>query len=212
MPRQNRVTPFGTIIATTARGTLMGNRGCLHDNQGNLRRAYQNKRWISCLLDFKQRRRTVMAPGQYTELFFLDEATALAAGHRPCAECQRERFQAFRTAWATANFPLVHMLTPPAAMIDHLLHSERLAPAARPILSTSQIEQLPSGSFIQPIGDEDAYLVWQGQLLRWTPFGYTNLIHLNSIVTATLLTPPSIMRALAAGYQPKLAMALDASE
>ena len=83
MPRQNRVTPFGELIATPARGTLMGNRGCLHDSQGTIRRAYQGKRWIICLLDFKNRRRTVMTPGQYTELFFLDEATALAAGHRP---------------------------------------------------------------------------------------------------------------------------------
>ncbi len=94
MPRQNRVTPFSTLVAVPERGTFMGNRGCLHNDHGQIRRPFQNQRWIICRLSFKDRRRTVMMPGQYTELFFLVEATALAAGHRPCAECQRERFPA----------------------------------------------------------------------------------------------------------------------
>ena len=100
MPLQNRVTPFGELIATPARGTLMGNRGCLHDAQQRIRRTFAVKRWIICVLEFKGRHRQVMAPGQYTELFFLDEATALAAGHRPCAECQRARYDLFRAHWA----------------------------------------------------------------------------------------------------------------
>src|SRR6185503_4182043 len=103
MPRQNRVTPFGHIIATPERGTYLGNRGVLHDSEGRIRRTWQLRRWIVCVLALKGRKRQVMTPGHYTELFFLDEATALAAGHRPCAECRRERFNAFRKAWRAAR-------------------------------------------------------------------------------------------------------------
>src|SRR6202451_2054834 len=97
--RQNRVTPFGDLVATPERGTFMGNRGVLHDAEGRIKRVWQLKRWIVCVLEFRGRKRQVMTPGRYTELFFLDEATALAAGHRPCAECRRQRFNAFRDAW-----------------------------------------------------------------------------------------------------------------
>src|SRR5579884_3965447 len=95
MPRQNRVTPFGEIITTSERGTFMGNRGVLHDAEGRIGRAWQVKRWLVCVLEFRGRHRMVMTPGRYTELFFLDEATALAAGHRPCFECRRQRFLDF---------------------------------------------------------------------------------------------------------------------
>lgn len=200
MPKQNRVTPWGEIIATTARWTLMGNRGCLHDSQGNLRRAYQGKRWIICLLDFKNRQRTVMTPGQYTELFFLDEATALAAGHRPCAECQRERFRHFRAAWAAANPHLTGTPTPAVGVIDRVLHAERLQHTARPMLLLSQLDHLPDGTFIAPAGEDNAYLRWQGQLLHWSPFGYTPHSAPLTVTVATLITPPSIVRTLAAGY------------
>src|SRR5512141_2915473 len=122
MPRQNRVTPFSKLIATPARGTLMGNRGALHNDQGQIRRQFQGQRWIICLLEFKGRRRSIMMPGQYTELFFLDEATALAAGHRPCAECQRERFNLFREFWAAANPELAGAARPAATVIDAALH------------------------------------------------------------------------------------------
>ena len=99
MPRQNRVTPFGEITATPERGTFLGNRGVLHDAEGNIKRGWKVKRWLVCVLEFKGRKRTVMTPNRYTELFFLDEATALAAGHRPCAECRHARFIAFCHAW-----------------------------------------------------------------------------------------------------------------
>src|SRR5262245_2769345 len=99
MPRQNRVTPFGEIIATPERGTFMGNRGVLDDETGKIRRTWQVRRWLLCVLEFRGRHRTVMTPGHYTELFFLDEATGLAAGHRPCFECRRDRFRAFQEAW-----------------------------------------------------------------------------------------------------------------
>src|SRR6201998_3464626 len=103
MPRQNRVTPFGEIIATPERGTFMGNRGILHDELGHVKRAWQVRRWLVCVLEFRGRKRTVMTPNRYTELFFLDEATALAAGHRPCAECRHARFLDFCHAWRTAT-------------------------------------------------------------------------------------------------------------
>ncbi len=99
MPRQNRVTPFGEIIATSERGTFMGNRGILHDPDGRVRRKWVLKNWLVCVLEFRGRKRTVMTPNRYTELFFLDEATALAAGHRPCAECRHARFIDFCIAW-----------------------------------------------------------------------------------------------------------------
>src|SRR5262245_59079626 len=125
MARKNRVTPSGEIVATPERGTLMGNRGVLHDDQGRIVRRWQGKRWIACVLEFRGRKRTVMTPGRYTELFFLDEATALAAGHRPCAECQRERFNAFRDAWRRGNGVA---MPPTAPEIDGRLHAERLGP------------------------------------------------------------------------------------
>src|SRR5215211_3288881 len=99
-PRQNRVDPFGRLCADPARGTLMGNRGCLHDDQDHPLRQYQVRRWIYCKTAFNGRHRQIMSPWHYTELFFLDEATALAAGHRPCYECQRELYYAFRDHWA----------------------------------------------------------------------------------------------------------------
>src|SRR6516164_1468981 len=102
-PKQNRVTPFGEIIATPERGTFLGNRGLLHDEQGNIQRSWMVKRWLVCVLEFRGRKRTVMTPNRYTELFFLDEATALAAGHRPCSECRHERFIAFCNAWKSAH-------------------------------------------------------------------------------------------------------------
>src|SRR5262249_33704005 len=118
MPRQNRVTPFGAIIATPERGTFMGNRGVLHDAEGRIRRTWQVKRWLLCLLQVRGRKRSILTPGRYTELFFLDEATGLAAGHRPCAECRRDCFKAFCRAWLAGNPG--HDVT--ALAIDERLH------------------------------------------------------------------------------------------
>ncbi len=103
MPLQNRVDPYGTLHATEARGAWMGNRGVLHDASKHVVAAWRLRRWITCVLTFKERRREVFAPNRYSELFFLDEATSLAAGHRPCAECRRERYEEFRDAWAVGG-------------------------------------------------------------------------------------------------------------
>jgi hypothetical protein len=198
MPRQNRVTPFSSIVAVSARGTLTGNRGCLHDDEQTIRRHFQGTRWIICRLEFKGRTRTLMAPGRYTELFFLDEATALAAGHRPCAECQRERFAQFRDLWARANPELAGTPQPAANVLDLALHEERTAAGARGSRSCMSIEHMPNGVFVSD-DERNAYLVVAGRLLHWSPAGYER-------PTAPLqypvrvLTPASIVRTLAVGY------------
>jgi len=196
--KQNRVTPFSEMIATPARGTLTGNRGCLHDDHGQIRRPFQGQRWIICLLEFKGRKRPIMTPGRYTELFFLDEATALAAGHRPCAECQRQRFNLFRETWAKANPELAGAARPAATVLDAALHLERTADSTVRGLCYS-IEDLPDGAFISDDG-QNAYLALKGQLLYWTPGGYekhgVHIVH----YPARILTPASVVRTLLAGY------------
>ena len=193
MPHRNRVTPMGEIIATPARGLFMGNRGKLLNSRGEMARTHQGKRWIICLLDFKDRWRPVMTPGVYTELFFLDEATALAAGHRPCAECRRADFDRFADLWRQVNGGSGRVWE-----IDDILHQERLA-AVKPRLSTAS--GLPDGVFVQ---DDDGrmLLVWQGDLLVWTVFGYTERLPLTLPGLFTLLTPPSTLQVLTAGYHP----------
>lgn len=198
MPRQNRVTPFSTLMATPARGALMGNRGCLHDAQGRIKRTYQGRRWIICLLHFKNRRRIVMTPGHYTELFFLDEATALAAGHRPCVECQRDRFVLFRTLWAQANPDLAGNPQPAATVIDAALHRERLADSRVVVPDHQALTALPGGVFLAA-DDHDAYLWWQGRLLVWRPAGYITTAGALPF-PARILTPTSVVQTLAAGY------------
>src|SRR5262249_51836284 len=158
-PRRNRITPFGDIIATTERGTCMGNRGVLHDAAGAIQRAWTVKRWIVCVLEFRGRQRKVMTPGRYTELFFLDEATALAAGHRPCAECRHQRFLDFCQAWKLGNTKSRKAPRPTADEMDNCLHGERLACGNRPV--TALLDPLPDGVFItlEP-QSEQAWLVW----------------------------------------------------
>jgi len=198
MPRQNRVTPFSSIVADPARGTLTGNRGCLHDGRQIIRRQFHGTRWIICLLDFKGRRRNLMTPGHYTELFFLDEATALAAGHRPCAECQRERFTLFRDLWAKANPELAGTSRPAATVMDAAIHQERTTLIDHGNRSCLSIETMPDGVFVTD-DDRTAYLILAGRLLRWSLGGY-------AVPTARLqypvrvVTPASVVRTLAAGY------------
>ena len=199
MPRQNRVTPFGTLIAPSARGTLMGNRGCLHDAHGQIRRPYQGQRWIIYLLEFKGRKHGIMTPGQYTELFFLDEVTALAAGHRPCAECQRERFNHFREIWARANPELTPNARPAAKVIDAVLHQERSLSNPQVHQTCHSIAELPNGTFITN-DEHTAYLIWNHGLLRWSPAGYEPASQPSVQFPVRVLTPRSVVHTLAAGY------------
>lgn len=203
MPRQNRVTPFGEVIATPERGTLMGNRGVLHDGHGAIKRNWNGTRWIICLLDFKERKQEVMKPDCYTQLFFLDEATALAAGHRPCAECRRERFIAFRTAWQTAHPADGDRAKPSATVIDACLHADRLTSDRSPFSFFAALDDLPDGVFVTVAGDErQAYLVRCDHLLAWSPGGYTERRRRPQGEEVTVLTPGATVRTIRAGYAP----------
>jgi hypothetical protein len=200
MPKQNRVTPFGEIIATPARGTWMGNRGCLHNERQQIIRPDQLKRWIICQLQFKGRHRAVMAPGQYTELFFLDEATALAAGHRPCAECSRPRFEEFRSIWAHANPDLAYGSKPLATEIDEVLHQERINATKQKLTYQEKLGALPDGSFVA-FDAKLPYLLFQGFLLAWHPEGYGQRLAQPPDRIVQVLTPRSMVSTLAAGYR-----------
>jgi hypothetical protein len=216
MPFQNRVSPFGTIVATAARGTLMGNRGCLHDHQDHPVRQYQGRRWIICVLEFKGRTRAPMPPGHYTSLFFLDEATALAAGHRPCAECQRERFISFRAHWAAANPKLAGHTAPLVETIDATLHHERITNHRRQrdktkLTYTEQLDRLPDGVFVTLEMHATPHLVRGDQLVPWSFAGYGQPIARPDAL-AQVLTPRSIVQAIAHGYRPGVhPSALDAT-
>jgi hypothetical protein len=199
VPRQNRVTPFGDLIVTPCRGTLMGNRGRLHDERQRVRRPFVGKRWIVCVLEFRGRHREVMAPGRYTELFFLDEATALAAGHRPCAECQRGRYRLFREHWAAADRNAAQSPAPSADEMDAVLHTERLTSDSRKRTYPERLSRLPSGVLVAD-GEGHAYLVRNGTLLLWTPDGYRATESRPVGRECRVLTPRSVVAAIAHGY------------
>lgn len=204
MPLQNRVNPFGEIIATPHRGTVMGNRGCLHDGGKKILRQYAVKRWIICQLKFKGRHRQVMAPNRYTELFFLDEATALAAGHRPCAECNRPKYNEFRELWAKANPNLAKSSRPSADEMDLILHKERLTANRQKVTFPAQLSTLPPGTFITFQDTRQTYLVLENKLLAWTSAGYADQIARPTEARVEVLTPASVVKTLAAGYQPEI--------
>ncbi|MFZ1948319.1 MAG: hypothetical protein WAW06_12285 [bacterium] len=202
MPLRNRVTPFGEIISTEARGTLYGNRGVLHNPDKQIVRRYTTRAWIACVLEFKGRRRRLLMPGRFTELFFLDEATALAAGHRPCGECRRESYGAFRAAWLRGNASLG--LGPKCRVdeIDRVIHADRIYPRGEKVTYRARIEGLPDGTFIDLAGA--AFLVLGDRLLEWSPAGYVAAKPRFLGTHATVLTPRSIVNAIAAGYCPAL--------
>ena len=198
MPLQNRVLPTGEIVATPARGLFTGNRGIIHDpaTRTLLRKRWSCPAWLICVLEFRGRRRKVMGGRSWTELFFLDEATAFAAGHRPCFFCRREDANRFRAAWEEGN-GAGHVLAPE---IDAVLHRERLASGKKLHPLPMKIEKLPDGTMVRD-GDED-FLIVHGRPLKWSPAGYTKATR--SLDHAMLLTPPSTVRAFAAGFCPVL--------
>jgi hypothetical protein len=199
MPLQNRVDPFGNLIRTHARGAMMGNRGgALHNSEREIVRSYKSRRWITCVLEFRGRRRTVMSEGRYTELFFLDEAVAFAAGHRPCAECRRERFNAFKDAWQCA---MGLASRPFADEMDVELHRARIDKRKK-VTYRAAMDSLPDGCFVQI--DGRAYLVWSDALLLWTPQGYTRRDARPKDSIATVLTPEPIVGCMRHGYTPEI--------
>jgi hypothetical protein len=198
MPLQNRVDPFGVIFRTHARGTMMGNRGgALHNSDREIVRSYTSRRWITCVLEFRGRYREVMSEGRYTELFFLDEATSFAAGHRPCAECRRERYNVFRDAWWRVS----KQERPPFAdEMDLELHPGRID-RGKKVTYEAALGSLPDGVFVRVEGC--AHLVWRDALLLWTPEGYATKNRRGNLVV-TVLTPKAIVGCFKAGYVPEI--------
>lgn len=195
MPLQNRVTPMGELIAHPARGLVYGNRGCLHDDRGRIRRRYAVRRWIACRLEFRGwQRGPLLRPGRFTELFFLDEATALAAGHRPCALCRHEDYTAFTERWRR-----LHPADVGADALDARLHAERFDPATRAQRRHEvRTDDLPDGAFV--LVDGVPWLLLGRSLRRWTPAGYTER-RARSAGRVTVLTPPSVVEALRAPWE-----------
>ena len=205
MSRQNRVTPFGEIVAVPERGTCMGNRGRLHDEHGRIRRPWQVTRWLLCRLEFNGRRRAVMAPDRYTELFFLDEATGLAAGHRPCFECRRRSFHAYADAWAIDGPGGLAGGRPRAGTIDERLHAERVGPDRSKRTFRADLDNLPDGVFVTLQGPgEDAHLIRGDELLAWSPGGYRERRPRPRGERVSVLTPASTVNVIRAGYVPEV--------
>ena len=207
MPLQNRITPEGEIIATPHRGLLMGNRGgAFHAADRTIgTRRWATRQWIACVLEFKDRHREVMQPNRYTELFFLDEATALAAGHRPCFECRRADADRFAELWTRTHGGQERARAP---AMDEVLHAERVDRDRRKVTFRARRANIPSGAFVRYAGDRvhaRAYLIAGNNLLAWEPAGYTTLVSPAAISEEVeVLTPASIVAVLSAGYRPML--------
>ena len=199
MPLQNRVTPFGEIVATPERGIFTGNRGIIHDpaTKTLTRQRWTTKAWITCTCDYKGRRRDVMGGRSWTELFFLDEATAFAAGHRPCFFCRHADAQRFRAAWAAGN----EIDPPTAPEMDKALHVERLDGKSKRLHPIpGKLTDLPDGAMLA--AGDNSFLVLDDRLLRWNTGGYQAITR--QPACDGLLTPPSTLRAFTAGYVPVL--------
>jgi hypothetical protein len=196
VPLQNRVTPLSELVADPARGLVYGNRGCLHDRNGRIVRRFAVRRWIACRLEFRGwQRGPLMQPGKFTELFFLDEATAFAAGHRPCALCRREDYVRFSGLWSG-----LHPGQRGADAIDLQLHGERVdLPTRGQRRHAADADELPDGAFVLVRGEP--FLVLGQRLLRWTPGGYRDPVP-RPTGTVTAITPPSLLAVLRAGWEP----------
>ncbi|MGZ3497418.1 MAG: hypothetical protein ACXWNZ_04740 [Vulcanimicrobiaceae bacterium] len=200
MPLQNRVTPNGEIVAFPGRGLVMGNRGVLHDDHRRIVRATQVKRWIACRIAFRGRHRTIMKPRSYTELFFLDEATAFAAGHRPCAECRNADYKRFRALWEACFGGLAG-----ADAIDAVLHAERLDRRTKRTWR-ADVATLPDGTYVTI--DGIACIVWRDELVAWSDGGYGDRQARPAHRDVEVLTPPSIVAVFKAGYRPEVHVTL----
>jgi hypothetical protein len=201
---QNRVDPFGSLIKTPARGAWTGNRGVLHNADREILRPFRLKAWIVCQLEFKGRKRKVMAPGRWTELFFLDEATAFSAGHRPCFECRRTGAVRFKTSWLKGNPEYGFDERTSIQEIDLVLHKERMTPDGSKATFLENFAALPDGVFIQH--EALPFLVSGGLIFQWTPSGYEKGKPFPLAEAVTVLTPRSIVNTFNAGYLPQMAV------
>ncbi len=182
----------------------MGNRGILHDADRRVVAGWRLRRWITCVLRFKDRRREVFTPRRYSELFFLDEATSLAAGHRPCAECRRERYAEFRRAWAAGRRGASGLVEPPpsADAVDRVLHEERIRRGGDKVTYEERLSSLPEGVLVEYRGRP--HLKWGGRLLPWSFYGYGPAVHASGATRVSVLTPRSIVQAIRAGFVPQV--------
>jgi hypothetical protein len=192
---QNRVTPFGDVVALPGRGTMMGNRGILHDSERRCVRAWQVKRWITCVLEFRGRHREVMTPHRYTELFFLDEAAAFAAGHRPCRECRYADYRRFQSFWIACHGEPAN-----ADATDQRLHADRLDGKKKRVY-VADIASLPDGTYI--VFEDRAWLVRGNRLHAWSDAAYREHRARPTRGDAAVLTPRSIVDLLRAGLRPE---------
>ena len=195
---QNRVTPRGDLEAVPARGAWLGNRGILHNDQREIVARWRHKAWVTCKLEFKDRKRVVFSPGTYSELFFLDEATAFAAGHRPCGECRRDKFKAFKAAWCTANRKLLQSSNPTIGFLDKHIHTDRVVRGGGQVTHEEKLRNLPDGVFVEFEGR--AVLLWRGHLHTWSHNGYVGQPSISASSTVVrVLTPESVVAALLEG-------------
>lgn len=202
MPLQNRVTPFGDIEALAGRGLLTGNRGILHDDMRRIVRPWQVRRWIACRLHVPGRRRQLMRPHTWTELFFLDEASAFASGHRPCAECRYAEYRRFKALWIAC-----HGGPASADDIDARLHADRVLGDKSKRTYRARLSDLPDGTYV--LVDRVAWLVRGDHLFAWSDGGYVGSRARPTGVHVDVLTPKSIVTVLSAGYAPRLHPSLD---
>lgn len=208
MPLQNRVTPFGEIIVSPDRGMFTGNRGILHNEHQQLIKNYTLKAWITCTLTYKNVKREVMKGRKWTELFFLDEATAFAAGHRPCAFCRNAAYKQFKKIWLEENQSFINIEDDSVKTIDKILHQERIGSDRKKKTHPHKLIDLPDGTmFIRP-GENttpvlNAYLWYRKKAWQWNSFGYSEPELIEDEIVNTL-TPPSIVRCFKSGYQPVL--------
>jgi hypothetical protein len=199
MPLQNRVTPFGEVVADPHRGLFTGNRGIIHDpaTKTLLKKRWSSPAWITCVCEFRGWRRQVMGGRSWTELFFLDEATAFAVGHRPCFFCRRDDANRFRSCWQQGN----GVADIRAKEMDAVLHRERLERGKKRLHPLPvRPAELPDGAMVQVAAD--SFLMLRGRALLWSMAGYRSAER--ALDDAMLLTPPSTLRAIAAGYRPVL--------
>jgi hypothetical protein len=194
MPQRNRVTPLSDIVATPLRGAWTGNRGCLHVDE-EIVRFHAGDLWIICALRFHDRWSPLWRPGRFTWLFFHDEAVALAAGHRPCGECRHAAYTAYRDAWPGAK--------PNAREMNRVLHAERLHRGThRRRLHEARYADLPDGAFV--LHENRPAVIADDHLTEWSPSGYGPRVARRKSGTATLITPPSSIAVLRAGYPVQL--------
>lgn len=200
MPLQNRVDPWGKLVATSARGTLLGNRGILHNSQKQIIKPYQHQNWVTCKLKFKGRKRVLMSPRKYTELFFLDEATAFAAGHRPCCECRRERYLEFKNDWIRANLDQKQEAVK-ASDISRIMHKERIKKKVK-ITFRAKLKELPEGTLFSNSGS--AYIVFETRACLWSFEGYCAAAGMTLPEEVDVLTPRSIVNAFKLVFKPEI--------